>query len=106
MAEVTSQDGSTALKDAAEGEEGEMWVRGPTIVKVRIIPIATILSHRGLMNGNLQGYLNNDEANASSFTQDGWYKTGDVLKRDADGYFYVVDRKKEMIKYKGNQGTR
>ena len=47
-----------------------------------------------------QGYLNNPSANESSFTVDGWFKTGDILRRDQDGYFYIVDRKKEMIKYK------
>ncbi|KIJ98514.1 hypothetical protein K443DRAFT_103820 [Laccaria amethystina LaAM-08-1] len=68
--------------DVEEGHPGELWLRGPTITK---------------------GYLNNPSANESSFTVDGWFKTGDILRRDQDGYFYIVDRKKEMIKYKGYQ---
>ncbi|KAJ2931067.1 hypothetical protein H1R20_g6045, partial [Candolleomyces eurysporus] len=44
-----------------------------------------------------------EEANASTFTPDGWYKSGDILRCDEDGYFYIVDRKKEMLKYKGHQ---
>ncbi|RXW21478.1 hypothetical protein EST38_g4374 [Candolleomyces aberdarensis] len=69
--------------DAEEGEEGEMWVRGPTRMK---------------------GYLHNAKATQESFhAEGGWYKTGDILRRDKDGYFWVVDRKKEMIKYKGLQ---
>ncbi|RXW23618.1 hypothetical protein EST38_g2224 [Candolleomyces aberdarensis] len=84
MVEVESQPGSEGkvYRDAEEGEEGEMWMRGPTVCK---------------------GYFNNPEANASTFTPDGWYKSGDILRCDEDGYFYIVDRKKEMLKYKGHQ---
>ncbi|TFK23578.1 AMP binding protein [Coprinopsis marcescibilis] len=74
--------GVTRMREAAEGEEGEMWLRGPTICK---------------------GYLNNPAANAATWTADGWFRTGDVLRRDADGYYYIMDRKKEMLKYKGHQ---
>ncbi|KAH6908166.1 AMP binding protein [Coprinopsis sp. MPI-PUGE-AT-0042] len=70
---------SGGFRDAEEGEEGEMWLKGPTITK---------------------GYLNNPQANASTFTKDGWFRTGDVLRRDEDGYYYIMDRKKEMLKYK------
>ncbi|KAF8998854.1 acyl-CoA synthetase [Cyathus striatus] len=73
---------SPDARDVEEGQAGEMWLRGPTIMR---------------------GYLNNPDANASTFTQDGWFKTGDILRRDDDGYYYIVDRKKEMIKYKGYQ---
>lgn len=51
-----------------------------------------------------RGYYNNPQANADTFTPDGWLKTGDVVVRDADGMLYVVDRKKELVKYKGFQG--
>lgn len=68
--------------DAAPGEPGELWVRGPTVMK---------------------GYLNNPSATANSITADGWFKTGDVATRDKDGYYQIVDRKKELIKYKGFQ---
>ena len=47
-----------------------------------------------------QGYLNNPTATKESITTDGWYKTGDVCTRDAGGYYTVVDRIKELIKYK------
>lgn len=61
---------------------GEVWVRGPTIMK---------------------GYLNNPTATAEAITPDGWFKTGDIGVRDKDGFFTIVDRRKELIKYKGSQ---
>lgn len=71
-----------SIIDAAPGEPGELWVRGPTVMK---------------------GYLNNPSATANSITADGWFKTGDIATRDEDGYYNIVDRKKELIKYKGFQ---
>lgn len=65
--------------DAAPGEPGELWVRGPIVMK---------------------GYLNNPTATANSVTSDGWFKTGDIAVRDEEGYYKIVDRKKELIKYK------
>ena len=47
-----------------------------------------------------QGYLNNPTATKESITADGWYKTGDVCTRDAEGCYTIVDRIKELIKYK------
>ena len=47
-----------------------------------------------------QGYLNNPTATKESITTDGWYKTGDVCARDAEGCYTIVDRIKELIKYK------
>jgi 4-coumarate--CoA ligase len=67
--------------DAAPGEPGELWVRGPTVMK---------------------GYLNNSSATANSITADGWFKTGDIMTRDEEGFYKVVDRKKELIKYKAS----
>jgi acyl-CoA synthetase (AMP-forming)/AMP-acid ligase II len=64
------------------GERGEICVRGPNIMR---------------------GYLNSPEATAETLDGDGWLHTGDVGYADADGYFYVVDRVKELIKYKGMQ---
>lgn len=43
------------------------------------------------------GYLNKPEENEASFTPDGWFKTGDIVKVDEDGYFRIVDRKKAII---------
>nr|WBR81425.1 4-coumaroyl-CoA ligase [Sanghuangporus baumii] len=77
-ARVDTDDG----EDAKEGEPGELWLRGPTIMK---------------------GYLNNPDATRDSITPDGWFKTGDVAVIDKEGYYYIVDRKKELIKYKGFQ---
>lgn len=51
------------------------------------------------------GYLNNAEATAATLDSQGWLKTGDLCYIDDDGYVYVVDRLKELIKYKGYQVT-
>lgn len=47
-----------------------------------------------------QGYLNNPKATQDAITPDGWFKTGDIAIRDSEGYYYIVDRRKELIKYK------
>ncbi|MGW6335967.1 AMP-binding protein [Nocardia rhamnosiphila] len=47
------------------------------------------------------GYLNDPEATARAWTQDGWFKTGDLFRRDADGYYYFVDRLKDAIRRRG-----
>lgn len=61
---------------------GELWLRGPTIMK---------------------GYFSNEEATASTLDSDGWLRTGDLCYIDEDGFIFVVDRLKELIKYKGYQ---
>jgi len=53
---------------------------------------------------NFQGYLNNPEATKDAITTDKWFKTGDIAIRNKDGFYYIVDRRKELIKYKGFQG--
>jgi len=63
-------------------EQGELWIRGPQVMK---------------------GYLNRPEETASTITPDGWLRTGDVGYADEDGDFYIVDRLKELIKYKAYQ---
>ena len=76
------------LVDPATGEElianqkGEVCVRGPQIMK---------------------GYLNNPEATARTIDGDNWLHTGDIGYADEDGHFFIVDRVKELIKYKGFQ---
>ena len=69
-------------EDVPAGEEGEIWIRGPQVMK---------------------GYLNNPKATDEIFTADGWLRTGDIGRIDEDGFFYIVDRLKELIKYKGYQ---
>lgn len=68
--------------DMPPGERGELWIKGPQV---------------------MLGYLNNAEATAQTITSDGWLKTGDIAIIDTDGYMFVVDRLKELIKYKGFQ---
>ena len=69
-------------EDQGVDGEGELWIRGPQVMK---------------------GYLNNPEATAATIDDDGWLHTGDVARIDADGHTYIVDRVKELIKYKGFQ---
>jgi len=63
-------------------QEGEVCVRGPQIMK---------------------GYLNRPEATAATIDNEGWLHTGDIGYVDEDGHFFIVDRLKELIKYKGLQ---
>lgn len=66
-------------REVADGEVGELWVAGPDI---------------------LSGYYGKPEANAKSFTGK-WFHTGDLFRRDENGYYYIVGRIKEMIKRSG-----
>ena len=69
-------------EDVPTGERGELWIRGPQVMK---------------------GYLNNAEATQATIDRDGWLHTGDVATADEEGFFRIVDRLKELIKYKGFQ---
>jgi acyl-CoA synthetase (AMP-forming)/AMP-acid ligase II len=61
---------------------GELWLRGPNVMR---------------------GYLNRPEETAKTVDSDGWLHTGDIAHVDADGHWFIVDRVKELIKYKGHQ---
>src|SRR4029079_13845894 len=63
-------------------EDGVGWILGPQVMK---------------------GYCNNESATKNTIDDDGWLHTGDVGHIDADGHLFIVDRLKELIKYKGFQ---
>ncbi|MHA1650607.1 MAG: AMP-binding protein, partial [Candidatus Helarchaeota archaeon] len=73
-------DPTDPTKELEIGEAGELLIRGPQVMK---------------------GYWKNPEATARVLLEDGWLRTGDIAKMDENGYFYIVGRSKEMIKYKG-----
>ena len=66
-------------REVAPGEAGELVMRGPQF---------------------MMGYWKEPQATAAVL-RDGWYYSGDIVRTDADNFFYVLDRRKEMIKYKG-----
>jgi acyl-CoA synthetase (AMP-forming)/AMP-acid ligase II len=65
-----------------DADPGELWIRGPQL---------------------MLGYLNNPEATAATIDAEGWLHTGDLATVDANGYVFLLDRVKELIKYKGYQ---
>ncbi|HEX9258375.1 MAG TPA: long-chain fatty acid--CoA ligase [Acidimicrobiales bacterium] len=62
--------------DVEPGDTGELWVRGPNVFK---------------------GYWHDPEATARALTPEGWLRTGDIAMQDEEGYFYIVDRAKDLI---------
>ena len=62
--------------EVAQGEVGEIVIRGPNVMK---------------------GYWERPDATEEAITEDGWFRSGDMAKVDEDGYFFIVDRKKDMI---------
>ncbi|XP_072957711.1 4-coumarate--CoA ligase-like 7 isoform X2 [Typha angustifolia] len=62
--------------------QGELWIRGPTI---------------------MQGYIGDDLSTSATLDSEGWLKTGDLCYIDEDGFLVLLDRLKELIKYKGYQ---
>lgn len=85
---ITAPNTETRIVDPETGEDqdvdgvGELWVRGPQV---------------------MLGYLNNPEATAITIDPEGWLKTGDIAMIDSEGFVTIVDRLKELIKYKGFQ---
>ena len=66
-------------RDVSDGEAGELWVKTPII---------------------MQGYFRDPEQTKNAF-HDSWFKTGDLVKRDSDGYFYFISRKRDIIRRRG-----
>ena len=64
------------LTEKPVGEDGELWLRAPQVMK---------------------GYWNKPEETAKHHAEDGWLRTGDIARMDDDGYFYIVDRLKDII---------
>lgn len=62
--------------DVPDGEIGEIWIRG---------------------EGLMKGYWNRPDATADAITPEGWFRSGDLARRDEDGLYYIVDRQKDMI---------
>ncbi|TPX31053.1 hypothetical protein SmJEL517_g05479 [Synchytrium microbalum] len=79
--EVKLVNPDTDVEVKGPGEAGEIYYKGPNVTL---------------------GYLNNEKATKETYVN-GWLRTGDVAMYDKDGYFYIVDRIKELIKYKGMQ---
>ena len=73
---------SSTGDELGPGEVGELWLSGPNVFK---------------------GYWKNDSATADAITPDGFFKTGDIGFQDEQHNFYITDRVKELIKYKGFQ---
>ena len=72
----------TGTNELPPGEIGELMIRGPQVMK---------------------GYFENPEATAETLTEDGWIRTGDIVRMNEEGYVWILDRKKELIKYGGFQ---
>src|SRR3712207_2887349 len=81
-AEVRVVADAEGLRDAAAGEVGELWVRGPAVTP---------------------GYLNRPEATRAAFAEGGWLRTGDAVWVDEEGFFFVVDRWKDMLDRKSTR---
>jgi long-chain acyl-CoA synthetase len=78
--EIKIVDPENYEKELGVGEIGEICVRGPQVMK---------------------GYWNKPEETADVLKEDGWLLTGDIGRFDEEGYLYIVDRKKDMLIYKG-----
>ena len=79
---MTTPDDGSDPREVQTGEVGELYLRGPNI---------------------FLGYHKNPSATADSISKDGWFRTGDVGYQDFKGNFFITDRVKELIEYKGFQ---
>jgi acyl-CoA synthetase (AMP-forming)/AMP-acid ligase II len=79
QSEIDPSDTPSDVTEAPSGQPGELVMRGPQF---------------------MLGYWNEPQA-TSAVLRDGWYWSGDIVTRDREGFYRVVDRRKEMIKYKG-----
>ncbi|KAI2050096.1 hypothetical protein LOZ43_004989 [Ophidiomyces ophidiicola] len=79
---MTSPEDDSAPQEVPIGQVGELYVRGPNV---------------------FMGYLDNPAATAACISPDGWFRTGDVGYEDEEGFLFITDRVKELIKYKGFQ---
>ena len=66
--------------EVPRNKEGELCIKGPNVFR---------------------GYWGNEKATRDAFTEDGWFKTGDIVEVDDDGFIFIKDRKKDMIIIKG-----
>ena len=82
--EVDDRRSRDAARRSASDEDGEVWVRGPQVMK---------------------GYLNNEAATKTTIDDDGWLHTGDIGHIDADGHLYVVDRLEGAHQVQGLPGA-
>jgi acyl-CoA synthetase (AMP-forming)/AMP-acid ligase II len=84
MSRIINPETGDEIEVPTEGlsETGELWFKGPNV---------------------MAGYLNNDSATKETIDDNGWLHTGDLAQVDANGCVYIVDRLKELIKYKGYQ---
>lgn len=78
--DVRIADLDNETKDVVVGGEGELWIKSPS---------------------NSLGYWNDEVETAKTFLENGWLKTGDIVKMDDEGYIYICGRTKEMIKASG-----
>ena len=82
MGDTELQVVSTDGKVLGAGEIGELWARGTAV---------------------MLGYWRRPDATAEAITPDGWFKTGDIVRMDSEGYVYIVDRQKDMINVAGEK---
>ncbi|KAI9354250.1 hypothetical protein BD770DRAFT_392701 [Pilaira anomala] len=82
LSNMSAKLGDDDGNEIKQGNRGELWLKGPNIMK---------------------GYINNPEATAECIDEEGYFHTGDVVVVDENEHFFIVDRKKELIKYNGFQ---